>query len=90
MPNKEVTCNNCGWVHFEVTRAFAEQQVAAFNAHYETLSDEAKSHYSTKQATIEPYERCNSCRGSYKNFRPAVDGDCPKFCTINPIIASTE
>lgn len=34
------TCNNCGWVHFGVTREFAEAEVARFNAYFDALTQE--------------------------------------------------
>ena len=35
------TCLKCGWVHFGVTRAFAEDEVARFNAYYAKLTPKA-------------------------------------------------
>ena len=70
------TCNNCGWVHFGVTRAHAAEEVARFNEQF----------YPAQKSSITQYERCERCGGSYLNFRVALSGDCPDGCTIGPII----
>ena len=81
------TCNNCGWVHFGVTREFAETEVAKFNAYFDGLSGEKQQdYYGGRKSSIRQYEKCFFCGGSYENFRPFVDGDCPTGCTIQPII----
>ena len=84
---KMITCNKCGWVAFQVSRKSAEAEVKRFNEYYDTLSKkEQKDYYGGKKSTIDFYERCMLCGGSYTNFRNAVKGDCPDGVTINPII----
>lgn len=81
------TCLKCGWVHFGVTRAFAEDEVARFNAYYAKLTPkEQQDWYSGRNSSIVNYEKCFCCGGSWKNFRDEVEGDCPIGCTIQPII----
>jgi hypothetical protein len=88
---KFVTCNNCNWVHFEVPRMHAEQDVLRFNEYFMSLSDkERQDFYGDKGADISLYDSCHRCNGSYKNFRDSVEGDCPIGCTIGPIIDRNE
>lgn len=85
------TCLSCGWVHFGVTRQYAEDQVARFNEYFSTLSPEVQqSFYGGHGATLDDYLRCGLCSGSFTNFRDAVEGDCPDGCTIGPIIHEPE
>lgn len=82
-----VTCNGCNWVSFRVSRLKAEEEVVRFVDYYNTLTEEQKyDYYDGRVSSISDYERCFSCGGSYKNFRPAKITDCPDGCTINPII----
>lgn len=84
---KEVTCNKCGWVHFAVSREFAEKQVEEFNQYFDSLSvGDRNDFYGGKKSTIRSYEHCFFCDNTYKDFRPSKDGDCPLGCTIQPII----
>ena len=80
------TCNNCGWVHFGVTRQSAEDSVAMFNAFYEASTPEVQAMYGSP-SHIRHYLWCNVCGNSHVNFRDAKPGDCPDGCTISPIIA---
>jgi 5-methylcytosine-specific restriction endonuclease McrA len=84
---KLVTCRTCGWVHFEVTRAFAEKEVEAFNKFYDALSlQKQEEYYGNHKVSIKDYESCGFCGGLYKNFRKTKKGECPTGCTIGPII----
>lgn len=77
-----VTCNKCGWVSFAVSREFAEAEIAKFNAYYDALSLQDKASYGGR-STLASYA-CLRCGGS--DFRPAVDGDVPDGCTLNPVV----
>ena len=97
---RNVTCKKCGWVHFSMSRAEAQENVDSFNRYFDSLPYETqKANYGgitfvddkpvygePRKSSIESYERCFNCRGPYTNFRPSVDGDCPNGCTIQPII----
>lgn len=89
---KEVTCLNCGWVHMAYSRAEAEAELANFNAYYDKLTPEQREDYygSIEGSTIEQYERCHRCGGSYKNFRESCQGDAPNGVTIGPIISAED
>lgn len=81
------TCKACGWVHFPVTREYAERQVADFNRWYDELPPESKKHYSG-HSSIAQYENCFRCDGSHHNMRlydPSHDADIFGH-TIQPII----
>lgn len=84
---KLVTCKKCGWVHMQVSRIYAEDEVKKFNTYFDSLSKkEQETYYSSKKSSIRIYEVCNLCGTCYHNFRRFKDGDCPTGCTIGPII----
>lgn len=81
------TCNACGWVHFGVTRAYAEDEVQRFNDYVRTIDPKKwQEYWGGRLSSVADYERCGSCGSSHVNFRDAVEGDCPDGCTIGPII----
>lgn len=81
-----VTCNECGWVHFAISREHALEEVASFNKYYSTLTKkEQKEFYGGKSSSIGYYEHCR-CGNTYKDFRKAKAGDVPHACTVSPII----
>jgi len=83
----ELTCNKCGHVHFGISREEAEESVESFNRMYEDLTDaEKRRYYSSVPLTVEKYERCFNCGNNHKDVRPAVEDDCPRGATIQPII----
>lgn len=86
-----VTCNSCGTVAFLVTRAYAIKEIIKFGNYYDSLPTEhQRSHYGGIKSYIEDYEKCSICEGSHRNFRTAVEGDCPDGCTLSPIIGKEE
>lgn len=85
--NKSVTCNKCGWVHFEVSREYAQNEVQHFGEYFRTLTlERQEEYYGGRPGYIEDYEHCGLCNNSYKNFRDSVEGDCPDGSTQSPII----
>jgi len=84
-----VKCSKCKWVHFVVSREYAEAEVERFNKFYEGLDSETKSHYNGP-SKIKNYEGCMLCGNSYKNFVDAEDGDVPMGSTMSPIIAKND
>lgn len=87
MTRDNYTCNKCGTVAFKVTRKYAEAQSSAFRDYYDSLTEEQReSYYGGKRPVgVRAYERC-ACGNPNTNFRKAVEGDCPKGCTLSPII----
>ena len=94
-----VTCNNCGWVHFPVTRAYAKQQTREFADFWNNAPTETKLNYFRYGASPEElpekydeekhfqgYEYCHRCGEHYKNFRESLPKDCPDWCTISPVL----
>jgi hypothetical protein len=68
-----------------LTREQAEKSLNEFNAFYDKLTrEEQLNWYKGHRPTIEEYERCFRCNA--KKFRPAIPGDCPDGCTIQPVI----
>lgn len=86
-----VTCNKCGWVHFQVSRAHAVAEVERFNAFFDTLApQEQQDYYGGRGASIRLYEHCHFCDGPHTNFRDTIPGDVPDGCTIGPMIDRNE
>jgi uncharacterized OB-fold protein len=82
-----VTCKNCGWVHFPLTREEAIEEVEKFNKYFDSLTEQKqKYYYNGRKSDISHYEKCFNCGGDYTNFRLSIDGDCPDGVTIQPII----
>lgn len=84
-----VTCNGCGWVHFSVTKEYAQNEVDKYMEYYNTFTDEEKAK-SRNPPVVEDYEKCQHCNGSYLDFRPSKPGDYPAICTLNPILGKDE
>lgn len=80
------TCNRCGWVHCGVTRAYAEDAVARFNAYFDAAEQNVKDMFGNTHARIDDYEKCFHCGGTYTDMRKARPGDCPDGCTLQPVI----
>ena len=76
-------CTKCGWIHFAISRDFAENAVKEFNLFYEAATDEVKEMYGRK-ASIDEYVQCFRCGDSYLNFE--VTESAPRGCTLQPII----
>jgi hypothetical protein len=103
MSLKYVSCGNCGWEHYEVSRAEAENGVRRFNEWYDTAPDSSrlgylpykeqrKPHkdrdYTLGRSTLDGYLRCDHCGADYTQF---VDGGtAPNGCTIGPILRRTD
>jgi len=66
-----------------------EAEVKAFNEFYDAAPPETKAHYSQRSG-IEYYEHCFRCGGSYMMFRPSKPEDCPRGCTLQPILIGGE
>ena len=84
-PQKLITCNKCGWVHFPVTRAHAIAEVIKFNQWFDKQDQETKDSFGGKGSSVEKYDRCFFC-GPGATFRPFKEGDCPDGCTIQGAI----
>lgn len=84
-----MTCKNCGWVHFGVSK----QHVNDWNIRWielcKTQPEEWLQSFGIKNR-IPPsdkiYYQCFFCGGPHTNFRESKPGDCPEGCTIQPIL----
>lgn len=86
-----VTCNQCGYVMFAVTLEYARREVSDFNKFFWGLEEQKRNdYYGGKPSSLKNYCKCINCGGTFKNFRPAIAGDCPDGCTINPVLHYTE
>lgn len=92
--NKLVVCNKCGWISFQVSRTYAEEQVKIFNEYLGTLSLKQREQLygSEPVSTVKFYERCFCCSGKYTNFRDAdnIDHQRAYGHTLQPIISKEE
>jgi len=78
-----VVCRACGWASFAVSTAYAEREVAEFNAYYDVADEETRSRFSGR-SSLDEY-RCLRCNG--QAFRPETAEDkIPRYVTLNPVI----
>lgn len=87
-----VTCKDCGWVHKQVSMKYVQNWKKEWDEFWPTLNEEGKESYGLQKGppSISTYLHCFFCSGSYKNFRDALDDDCPIGCTIQPILGRNE
>ena len=95
---KNVTCTNCGWVHFGVSKKYMDQQAKEFAEYFNSSNLETKKLFWNEKYRgpipdkypidqhIKSYFHCARCGESYKNFRESKENDCPDGCTIGPIL----
>lgn len=83
-----VACKACLWVHFQVSRKYAEKQVKDFNKYVKTLSPKVRKElYGNRaESSVSSYEKCFRCSGPYKNFRKVKKGEVRLGSTIQPIM----
>lgn len=89
-PLKLRACNQCDWIHFAVTRAYAIKEVLDFNQFYDGLTKKEQKNYGGRRSSIHTYERCFRCGNSYTNFRDGSEADEDRSFghTIQPIIGN--
>lgn len=88
-----VTCLNCGWVHFSVSKDYVNNWQEEWKKYWPTLDKEGREMFGLPDGPPGPeeeYYKCFFCRGSYKNFRDSKLNDCPDGCTIQPILDRNE
>jgi len=88
----EVTCKQCGTVHYAITFEEASINVKNFNHYYFSLTEkEQKEMYGDISPTgMLQYEQCSVCKNPYTNFRNATDDDAPIGVTLSPILGWDE
>lgn len=81
-----VVCKHCNWTSFGISKAQAEQEVASFNAYFDTLpKDKQDLYYGGKKSSLDIY-KCMVCGG--KEFTPG--NSAPNGSTISPVIYEVE
>ena len=84
------TCNKCEWIHFGVSRTYALDQVAEFNAYYRKLTkEEQMDFYGGEPSHLAQYERCFLCGNSHRDFHDTTKAEetaLGQGHTIQPII----
>ena len=89
-PQRLVTCNRCGWVHVAVTREYAEHAVASFNDYFRAQSPDVQLSFRGISSLEKDYMRCHRCGGPHTEFHVSEPGDCPRGCTISPILQESK
>jgi protein-arginine kinase activator protein McsA len=85
--NSYYVCKACGWVHFGISRKFAQAEVKKFNEYFAKLdAQKQQDYYGGVASKVEDYEKCQKCGTSYKLFEQAADAIVPRGSTIGPII----
>ena len=84
-PSHYVTCGVCGWCHWGISRAYAEESVLRFNHFYDAAPAHVRESY-TQRSDISQYEHCFRCGASFVEMKPSKPSDCPTGVTLQPII----
>lgn len=85
-PN-EITCLDCGWISYAVTRAEAERMIESFNRYFDRLpSKDQQRFYAGRRADLSSYRCINCGNGDDLRFRPARASDSPYGVTVNPVV----
>lgn len=87
--NKYVICNNCGWVHFEVSLEHVLEWQDTWIDHWLGFSQETREQYGAGKrppSYKDEYLKCHRCGGSHKNFTKATKDQVPDGSTISPIL----
>jgi protein-arginine kinase activator protein McsA len=91
---KSVICNNCNWVHFEVSAEYVRQWQIQWIIFWNESTPETRSNYGCpdKPPGPEEYLVCHRCNGNYRNFRDATNDEIERVygSTINPILNRKE
>jgi len=78
---KEVTCNNCGTVHFTLDLKTATDMISNSNEIRTNLK-----YPEDRLLTIDMYKLCKFCGNGYENFRDSIDSDAPRGVTLQPVL----
>ena len=84
-----VICNNCQWVHFEVSLEYVLDWQNDWIDFWIKSTEETRNNYGCKDrppSYKKEYLNCHRCGGSHKNFRKALKKEVPYGSTIGPIL----
>lgn len=87
---KYLKCDNCGYIHFEISLEKASDEVERFNKYFDSLTkDQQMLYYGGHKSSLETYMECIRCGGHHRNFSDAtrLDIDDIDGHTINPILS---
>lgn len=88
---KFLKCSNCGWIHFQVSRKKAEEEVEKFNQYFESLSVEnQEEYYGGRKSSISSYEHCFRCGTYHQEAVVAKEEEVPYGSTLQPLIDPTD
>ncbi len=89
---KNVKCNKCGWVHFEVSAEYVRKWEADWLLFFNTKDAEWLESYgiTTSPPSTDIYLKCFRCGGSYKDMRDTLGNEVPNGSTIQPILNRNE
>lgn len=84
-------CTKCGWIHFAVSRDYAEEEVSSFNRYYESLTPiQQEENYGGRKSDISSYEHCFRCGTHHEQAVKATNEEVPNGSTIQPMISPTD
>lgn len=82
-----VACKACGWLHVPISRAVARAQVSEVKKYLNTLPPDERAAYSRgRGVSVDDYEKCFRCGGSYREFREAQPDEIPLGVTVQVVI----
>lgn len=91
---RSLTCKNCGWVSFGVSRKHAIQQTYEFANYFNSLPKQTQmDNYGGRQVSLlREYARCFRCGASNNLFRASTGDEIQRVdgCTLSAIIFPEE
>ncbi len=95
MNGKNVVCNRCHWVHFEVSAEYVRIWEAGWKTYWPTLDTEGKEMFGLADGppvAADEYLNCSRCSNTYVDFRAATPAEVEKVsgCTISGILSREE
>jgi ribosomal protein L37E len=84
-PDGLLQCRRCGWVHFAVTRAEVEAEVAEFNFFYARLTPAQRDAHRAP-LSLASYEQCRRCKAPHHLARPVAAKMVPLGVTLLPLL----
>ncbi len=89
-----VRCNNCGWIHFQVTKQYVLDWMEDWKKFWPTLDQKGKENYGLPDGPpgFEEYTKCRRCGGSHENFSDASQKDMERIygSTVSGILDRNE
>lgn len=89
-----VSCNKCGWVHFEVSAKYVHDWMRDWVEFWIKSTPETRGNYGCAKGPPAPneYLGCHRCGETYKNFSETSEEKMKAVygCTIGPILIRSQ